>query len=696
MKEKFYSLALRKRCNNDRFFEHKNFIFNELNVNSNRYWIADPFLFEKNGIVYVFYEAYDLICQKGKIGYSVLDPNYNLSKTRIIISEKFHLSFPNIFEYKDNIYIIPESCESDSVLLYKAVNFPNEWKKEKVFIKDIFSCDNIICQKNGKNYLIASEQYHIPKNNKYISCWVKNCLYSLDLDSFSVKECLGILKEGDYGVRNAGNVFYHKGNLVRVGQDCKNNRYGNGLVFWNTLDSMQDDNEVYSIDCNEMYFHLSLKKNISSILGTHTYNSCNKYEIIDFSYIGNISLNVYICRMFYVLARKIYKLIKKIYWRSKRIIKKISNFIKKKINNRSGMLYYSVVDKNAPWVFVSYIFDAFYYKNDLDYLNTHQNKRESIAIVESFNELGFNVCVVNYTATKAKIPENLDCRLIFGHDPNFSRIAKLYPNAYKIWYSVSTYFEYRNNIIREQTDIFNKMYNANVPYSRMLDASDCGFIADDILLIGSDETISTYPVELRGKIKKINQSTISYKYVKNIVANKNSHYFFIASLSNCLKGAHVLFNYFKNRPDLTLHWVGPVENEVKRVLFPIKPNNIHIYGYHNINDNVVQGLLETCDFIIYPSFVEGVPGAVLNSMKSGLIPIVSPYASFDDIERFGFKLESATIESIDKAITWAENLSENEIYELKKKCQKYILDTYNINEFKMEFTSFISSVLGTL
>ena len=49
-----YSIAIRRRESpSDFFWNHENFKFEELNIDcQNRYWLADPFLFEKGGKVY--------------------------------------------------------------------------------------------------------------------------------------------------------------------------------------------------------------------------------------------------------------------------------------------------------------------------------------------------------------------------------------------------------------------------------------------------------------------------------------------------------------------------------------------------------------------------------------------------------------------------------------------------------------------
>ena len=105
--EKMYSVAIRKRSDgNDFFWEHEDYVFQEIKINcKGRYWLADPFLFEKDSKVYIFYEAFDLVQRKGKIGYSIIDDKKKSIPVHIVLDEPYHLSFPNVFVYQDNIYM---------------------------------------------------------------------------------------------------------------------------------------------------------------------------------------------------------------------------------------------------------------------------------------------------------------------------------------------------------------------------------------------------------------------------------------------------------------------------------------------------------------------------------------------------------------------------------------------------------------
>ena len=163
-----------------------------------------------------------------------------------------------------------------------------------------------------------------------------------------------------------------------------------------------------------------------------------------------------------------------------------------------------------------------------------------------------------------------------------------------------------------------------------------------------------------------------------------------------LKGVYPIIEFFSKHPEYELHWVGPIEKDVHEAIKNRLTSNLYIYGCQDIGSNLVLGLMERCDFILYPSGVEGgVPGSVLNAMKSGLIPLVTPWASFDEIENYGFVMEDATIKGVESAVNWAMSLSLDEIDRRKKECQKFVLHNYNLERFTQEFETYMGEQLST-
>ena len=97
-------------------------------------WCADPFVFTYKEETYIFAEIYDYKLCRGTIGYAILRDG-NIGKWNQVIVEDHHLSYPFIFEYDENVYIIPESSQNNTLDVYKAVDFPDKWEKQKTLLK---------------------------------------------------------------------------------------------------------------------------------------------------------------------------------------------------------------------------------------------------------------------------------------------------------------------------------------------------------------------------------------------------------------------------------------------------------------------------------------------------------------------------------------------------------------------------------
>lgn len=90
--------------------------------------VADPFLYKHGSTIYLFFEVYNKVTEKGEIGLAASTDGENWTYEKIILAEKFHLSYPQVFAFEGEIYMLPESIAATKVQLYRATNFPYEWE----------------------------------------------------------------------------------------------------------------------------------------------------------------------------------------------------------------------------------------------------------------------------------------------------------------------------------------------------------------------------------------------------------------------------------------------------------------------------------------------------------------------------------------------------------------------------------------
>ncbi|MCE3238843.1 MAG: hypothetical protein K0R24_1824 [Gammaproteobacteria bacterium] len=96
--------------------------------------VADPFMIFINMRWYIFFEVMNEGDNKGVVGAAVSKDMIKWEYIGIVLKEDFHLSYPFVFMDGNDIYMTPETLGANGVVLYKAINFPRIWKRQKMLI----------------------------------------------------------------------------------------------------------------------------------------------------------------------------------------------------------------------------------------------------------------------------------------------------------------------------------------------------------------------------------------------------------------------------------------------------------------------------------------------------------------------------------------------------------------------------------
>lgn len=279
-----WSIAIRKR--EDKFLWEKGGKSKRFTVlpNTIRYWAADPFIIPDGEKDYLFFEMFDRLKSKGLIGYREINGD-KIGKMKIAYEAEHHLSFPYIFEYKNEYYMMPEYSEGKELFVLKAIHFPDKWEKIESWMQGKRFVDSVLLSHEGENYLLTQD--------------LKSGYSSEKLSIFIRKEKEWVphkqnpIVKSLANARLAGKTFFENNQLIRVAQDCQDG-YGTKLHFNNIMKLSEDEYE------EEMFRTISVEDIIvdskERFCGIHTYNSNDCYEVIDLKNsdrirIGNI-LNI--------------------------------------------------------------------------------------------------------------------------------------------------------------------------------------------------------------------------------------------------------------------------------------------------------------------------------------------------------------------------------------------------------------------
>lgn len=232
-----------------------------------KHFIADPFGAKINGKSYVFMEEYDYNKRKGKISYIKLSEMNKPLKLKTAIEKPYHMSYPYIFQYKNEVYCIPETYENNEATIYK-INDPSNWEKKYTIIEGVDVVDPSLIEYNGKWWLFFTKSGTNSCTNLYL--WYSEELFGewKPHKNNPVKTDIGSSRPG-------GKIFIHEGTLYRPAQDCTQ-LYGANIVI----------NKVLKISTTEFIEEpvSFITPNNTTLNGVHTLSSFGEITLIDGDY----------------------------------------------------------------------------------------------------------------------------------------------------------------------------------------------------------------------------------------------------------------------------------------------------------------------------------------------------------------------------------------------------------------------------
>jgi hypothetical protein len=173
--------------------------------------VAHPFMVVTEPLYYLFFTAKDGKTEKGGIGLAESRNGLDWKYRRIVIHEPFVLSYPYVFKWQDDYYMIPEAHTETSVRLYRATEFPDKWKYEG----DLLTGDHFISSTIVR-YKDMWWMFIVRLGNETLRLF-----YTPDLKGPWTEHPLSpIVKKDPNIARPGGRPFVIDGSLYRLGQDC--------------------------------------------------------------------------------------------------------------------------------------------------------------------------------------------------------------------------------------------------------------------------------------------------------------------------------------------------------------------------------------------------------------------------------------------------------------------------------------------
>lgn len=267
------------------------------------WWFADPLLCHRGGKRWLFAEAMDLSTGKGRLEVCELHDDGSIDGWRVALEEDFHLSFPMVFDWNGEVWMIPETGHDHSLRLYRCRVFPTKWELVQRFATDEELCDAILVDRRAEALTILCSETK-PDNQLYVRyrrytlCHAVQETAALPLaeaDTLPAAAPAGPFellpdetynlqhRDFDFVSRNAGPLFVLGEQVIHPTQVSTSVDYGVYLQFL----ARRGSSEVPLCAATPQNVAIT-GLNAADVIGVHTYCRDDVLEVIDARYLTRI------------------------------------------------------------------------------------------------------------------------------------------------------------------------------------------------------------------------------------------------------------------------------------------------------------------------------------------------------------------------------------------------------------------------
>ena len=188
--------------------------------------MADPFLFNHDGTLYLFYEAFDSPDSEAWIDVCRLTDG-RPEPLGTALRCPYHLSFPQVFAHDGEIYMMPETQQMNRLEIWRATRFPLEWERHAIALEGQLPADSCLFNRGNEWWLFSNLSDH------YCFQEHSSALYLFRVDGPSLTSLtphpLNPIVIGSDVARNAGAVFAAGDMILRPSQNNSYGVYGYGV-----------------------------------------------------------------------------------------------------------------------------------------------------------------------------------------------------------------------------------------------------------------------------------------------------------------------------------------------------------------------------------------------------------------------------------------------------------------------------------
>jgi hypothetical protein len=228
------------------------------------FW-ADPFAIEVDGKYWAYFEDYSYKTSVGRIACAEIGADGNLiSPASCIEQPGKHYSYPCVFRFGTDLFMVPESGGSNSVDLYRCEEFPAKWARQSTLFQGKF-VDTTIWKQSGLWWLMTTSAHPDSRAGSLLLFYADSPLGEWKFHPANP------ISTDIRTNRGAGQVFPADGKWIRPSQSgCPN--YGRSFSL----------NEITELSPQRYAERpLTSVEPWGGLCGVHTYNRVGPVELID-------------------------------------------------------------------------------------------------------------------------------------------------------------------------------------------------------------------------------------------------------------------------------------------------------------------------------------------------------------------------------------------------------------------------------
>ena len=175
-------------------------------------FVADPFMVWHEGALHLFCEVMNGSNGVGEIGLASSFDGMNWEYKGTVLREPFHLSYPHLYKWGGEIYMVPETISTGYVQAYRSKKFPFEWDEPRPLMPGHFA-DSTIFHHDGWYWMFACDapghhdSLRLYFANEPFGSWKEHPMSPLITGNRSI-------------ARPAGKMIHWNGMPLRFAQDC--------------------------------------------------------------------------------------------------------------------------------------------------------------------------------------------------------------------------------------------------------------------------------------------------------------------------------------------------------------------------------------------------------------------------------------------------------------------------------------------